>query len=141
MGYDSRCNQGILRNFILGLHFKFCCPLEIESFSSQNVHVSSFTYSYSRLSILIFMIRSGFCASSFILLLFLVVDPENSIICDGESAYVKRHPFCIAQSVILMFSFLWTEIWAACQAFHLYLIVVLRLRREVLNVYEKRFIF
>lgn len=88
-------------------------------------HLPQFKRYYIRI-----MFIAGFMLNSLSLATFMFANQKDSIVCSADKAhYFERSPICVLQATILIWTFLWTELWSVILAFDTYLHVTLQHKR------------
>jgi hypothetical protein len=83
-------------------------------------HITEFYKYYIRI-----MFIGGFLVNSFIIGIFVILNRNDSIICDGAVYYVESGPFCVFQAAATVWTFIWTNTWSAILAYDTFLHVSL----------------
>lgn len=121
------------------------CPSIVFSSTEWNIMADSFLYVLLFSTILIifnfgkiaprYFIRSmftaGFLSYSIILIIFLFLNQNDSVVCSGPGHYVKKDPFCVFQAFTTIFSIIWVEVWSVILAFDSYIHITSRRTNSV----------
>lgn len=67
------------------------------------------------------MFIAGFIVYSVVLLIFLGLNANNGVVCEGDAHYVKQAPFCVFQASVTIFSIIWVQVWSVIMAYDSYL--------------------
>lgn len=86
---------------------------------------------------LMFMV--GAFVNAAIIMLFLLLNQNNAIVCNDESHFNRQDRLCIFQSAVTIFSLIWIESWSVFIAMDTYLNIVYNVTAEKKKILYRRY--
>jgi hypothetical protein len=82
----------------------------------------------------------GFLVSATISLAFFAGNSDNSLVCNGEAHFVQKGTFCMFHASVVVFLFLWVEIWSVLLSIDTYMHIVSRTSADHITYWRKRYL-